>query len=265
MLQKSRSKSISKFKYLLMVPLLLLMLTYVACSDEASPEPETILEAGDKDEVMKAAFWEEILLMEDSGASQMEISDSFFSKGKEKLSREEYYRFQALMKYIHKKVVEKKKAEGTYNEEKESKFLRAIESRTYEDYLNDKNTSGISMKTERLNAGVADVPFAVIDQVPVFPGCESLGSNEEKKKCMTEKVTEYVSENFDGGLAEQLGFKGTNRVIVVFKISPEGNVTDVRARAPHPDLEAEAIRVISSLPQMVPGIHEGKNVGVSYS
>ncbi|PAM96081.1 blaR1 peptidase M56, partial [Flavobacterium sp. IR1] len=34
MLQKSRSKTISKFKYLLLVPLMLVMLTFVACSKE---------------------------------------------------------------------------------------------------------------------------------------------------------------------------------------------------------------------------------------
>src|SRR5690606_8271325 len=40
MLQKTRSKSVSKIKYLLIVPLMLLMLTYVACSEEI-PEAKT--------------------------------------------------------------------------------------------------------------------------------------------------------------------------------------------------------------------------------
>ncbi len=265
MLQKSRSKSISKFKYLLMVPLMLVMLTYVACSDEATSETETTLEAKNQDEAMKAAFWNEILLMEDNGASRKEISDAFFSPGKERLSREEYYRFQTFMKYMQKKVVENKKAEGTYNEELEKKFLQSIENRTYEDYLNDKNNSGITMKTENITADSPDVPFAIVEQVPVFPGCENLFTNEERKKCMSDKVNEFVTKNFDIGLGKKLGLTGMNRVIVVFKISPEGNITDVRARAPHPDLEVEAKRVIEGLPQMTPGVQKGQNVGVSYS
>ena len=203
--------------------------------------------------------------MEDNGASTKEISDSFFSPGKERLSREEFYRFQTFMKYMHKKVSENKKADGTYDETKENKFLQSLESRTYEDYLNEKNNSGITMKKERINADVADVPFAVVEHVPVFPGCESLGTNEEKKECMSHKVSEYVTKHFDTSLGKKLGLTGINRVIAVFKISPEGNVTDVRARAPHPDLEAEAKRVIEGLPSMTPGINNGQNVGVSYS
>jgi len=169
------------------------------------------------------------------------------------------------MKYMHKKVSENKKADGTYDETKENKFLQSLESRTYEDYLNEKNNSGITMKKERINADVADVPFAVVEHVPVFPGCESLGTNEEKKECMSHKVSEYVTKHFDTSLGKKLGLTGINRVIAVFKISPEGNVTDVRARAPHPDLEAEAKRVIEGLPSMTPGINNGQNVGVSYS
>src|SRR5690606_955883 len=115
------------------------------------------------------------------------------------------------------------------------------------------------------NNQTGDIPFAVVEQVPVYPGCENLGSNEEKKKCMSEKVQEYVVRNFDTSLGKKLGLKGVNRVIAVFKISPEGNVIDVRARAPHPDLETEAKRVIESLPVMTPGKHDGNNVAVSYS
>lgn len=113
--------------------------------------------------------------------------------------------------------------------------------------------------------GFAEVPFAVVEQVPVYPGCENLDSNEEQKKCMAEKIEEYVARNFNTGIGKQSGVKGIQRIITVFKISRDGNITDVRARAPHPDLEAEAIRVVGSIPQMKPGVHNGKNVGVSYS
>ena len=44
-----------------------------------------------------------------------------------------------------------------------------------------------------------------------------------------------------------------------------GNITGVRARAPHPRLEKEAVRVINLLPKMKPGIKNGKPVIVPYS
>lgn len=112
---------------------------------------------------------------------------------------------------------------------------------------------------------IADVPFAVIENVPIFPGCENLSNNEQRKKCMSEKVQEFVQRRFNTDLGSQLGLTGVNRVIVQFKIDKQGNITDVRSRAPHPRLEQEAARVINSLPKMQPGKQRGKPVGVMYS
>ncbi|HSP41075.1 MAG TPA: energy transducer TonB [Gillisia sp.] len=112
---------------------------------------------------------------------------------------------------------------------------------------------------------IADVPFAVIENVPIFPGCESMTNNDARKKCMSDKVQEFVQRRFNTDLGSQLGLSGVNRVIVVFKIDKTGSITDVRARAPHPRLEQEAARVINLLPKMQPGKQRGKAVGVSYS
>ncbi|MGB8705358.1 MAG: energy transducer TonB [Gillisia sp.] len=112
---------------------------------------------------------------------------------------------------------------------------------------------------------IADVPFAVIEDVPIYPGCEGLKDNKARKDCMSEKVQKFVSKNFNTDLGNQLGLTGVNRVIVQFKIDKNGNVTDVKSRAPHPRLEQEAARVINSLPHMQPGKQRGKPVGVIYS
>ena len=90
-----------------------------------------------------------------------------------------------------------------------------------------------------------EVPFAVIENVPVFPGCER-GNNEKKRKCMSDKIAKFVQRNFKTDLARGLGLSGRQRISVIFKIDRSGNVTGVRARAPHPQLEDEAIRVIST-------------------
>jgi len=112
---------------------------------------------------------------------------------------------------------------------------------------------------------IADVPFAVIENVPIFPGCENLSNNDQRKKCMSEKVQEFVNRKFNTDLGSQLGLSGVNRIIVQFKIDKNGNITDVRSRAPHPRLEQEAARVINALPKMQPGKQRGKPVGVMYS
>ena len=40
------------------------------------------------------------------------------------------------------------------------------------------------------------VPFAIIENVPVFPGCENLSSEEERKACFNRKVQEHVKKHF---------------------------------------------------------------------
>jgi tetrahydromethanopterin S-methyltransferase subunit G len=110
-----------------------------------------------------------------------------------------------------------------------------------------------------------DVPFAVVESVPVFPGCESLSSNEERRECMSEKISQFVSKNFNLKVAKENGLKGVNRVYVQFKIDKKGRITDINSRAATPELEAEGKRAVKDLPKMKPGQHKGKNVGVLYS
>lgn len=110
-----------------------------------------------------------------------------------------------------------------------------------------------------------EVPFAVIENVPVFPGCENEKGNDAKKKCMSEKISAFVNKKFNTELASELGLSGRQRINVIFKIDKTGNITGIRARAPHPGLEKEAARVIGLLPKMKPGKQRGKAVTVPYS
>ena len=118
---------------------------------------------------------------------------------------------------------------------------------------------------EAIEEEIADVPFAVIENVPVYPGCEKKRSNAEKKKCMSEKVQKFVQKKFNTELAGDLGLEGRQRIAVQFKIDKNGDVVNVRARAHHPKLEQEAVKVVKALPKMVPGRQRGTAVGVLYS
>jgi hypothetical protein len=109
-----------------------------------------------------------------------------------------------------------------------------------------------------------DIPFAIIDQVPLYPGCESIPVSEQKK-CMAMNISKHVNSNFNVKLANELKLSGRQRISVIFKINTEGNVVDVRSRAEHPGLEKEAIRVINTLPKFTPGEHKGKKVNVPYA
>lgn len=111
---------------------------------------------------------------------------------------------------------------------------------------------------------IDDVPFAIIENVPVYPGCK--GTNEQKKKCMVDKITKHVGKKYNTGLAGDLGLTpGKKRVYVQFKIDKTGKITNVMARGPHARLEKEAVRVVELLPDMTPGKQRGRPVGVKYT
>jgi protein TonB len=111
---------------------------------------------------------------------------------------------------------------------------------------------------------VEDVPFMVIEDVPVYPGCT--GNNKQLRTCFSKQITKFVSKRFNAELASDLGLqKGTiQRIFVMFKINKDGTIVDIQARAPHKKLQQEAIRVIKLLPQMTPGRQRGRPVGVKY-
>mgnify|MGYP003109634344 CR=1 FL=1 len=84
---------------------------------------------------------------------------------------------------------------------------------------------------------VETVLFILIEDVPIFPGCENLSNNIDRKDCMSEKITKFINKEFNSALGSQLGLTGFNRINVMFKIDTKGDIVDIKTRAPHPKLE----------------------------
>lgn len=107
------------------------------------------------------------------------------------------------------------------------------------------------------------VPFAIIEDIPVFPGCEKV-SKKRQRDCFQEKINRHIVKQFRyPEIAQEMGIQG--RVYVSFIISKEGRVIMVQPRGPDKNLEKEAQRIIESLPRMIPGKQRGKAVSVPYS
>lgn len=109
------------------------------------------------------------------------------------------------------------------------------------------------------------IPILFIEQVPIYPGCENEKTNDDKRKCMSDKITKLVQKQFNANLANDLGLTGRQTILTQFKIDNTGHVTDIKSRAPHPELQEEAKRVINKIPEMKPGQQRNKPVGVIYS
>ena len=108
-----------------------------------------------------------------------------------------------------------------------------------------------------------DVPFAIIEDVPLFPGCERVPKSE-RRKCFQEQIQKHIARNFRyPEIAQEMGIQG--RVFVQFMIGKDGNISGIRTRGPDKNLEKEANRIISKLPRMTPGKQRGRPVRVPFS
>ncbi len=107
------------------------------------------------------------------------------------------------------------------------------------------------------------VPFAVVENVPIFPGCSG-NNNAALKACFQEKIQAHLLKHFRyPETALEMGIHG--KVFVMFDIDREGMVSKIRTRGPDKLLEKEAARIISLLPKMTPGKQRGKPVRVPYA
>ncbi|MBE6274599.1 MAG: TonB family protein [Bacteroides sp.] len=96
------------------------------------------------------------------------------------------------------------------------------------------------------------VIFQVVEEMPEFQG----GMGEAMK---------FLAKNIKYPVAAQQA-KIEGRVIVQFVVERDGSISDVHTlRGVNPDLDAEAIRVVSLMPKWKPGKQRGKAVAVKYT
>lgn len=118
--------------------------------------------------------------------------------------------------------------------------------------MNEPFTSEITAKfslPDRVGGGEI---FVVVENMPVYPGGDAA-------------LFKFIYENIQyPPEAKEQGIQG--KVILRFVITSDGAVEDVTVvRGIHPLLDAEAVRVMSILPDWTPGTQGGKPVNIWYS
>ncbi|MBJ7882216.1 energy transducer TonB [Gelidibacter salicanalis] len=104
-----------------------------------------------------------------------------------------------------------------------------------------------------------------VEQVPIYPGCEDALTNTDRRNCMSDKLSALIKKTFNTNIASDMGLSGIQKIYVQFKIDESGKVTEILSRAPSEQLEEEAERVLSKVPQMVPGKQRHRPVSVMYT
>lgn len=246
MITKNKSRKIKQLKYLLIVPVLLAMLIYTSCEQNSITTEAEMNTKSEKDKFIAA---DEILIGHYFDRIEVKnIPSDAIRINVATLSSEELKEFNQWNKFN--------------NSYTNLEIYQLKEDKKSIAFIVDK--AKLKEHFDKLFKDKDDVPFAAVDVIPVYPGCE--GTQEELKSCFSENIAKFINKNFKKGLASSLGLpSGEKRVFVMFKIDKEGNVVGVMARAPHKALKEEAIRVIKMLPKMTPGQYNGKTVGVKYS
>jgi len=109
-----------------------------------------------------------------------------------------------------------------------------------------------------------DTPFMVVENMPALGPCKSM-RGDERHQCTQLEIIKYVSSNTKyPPIAKSAGIQGT--VFVYFVVGKDGGVRDVKIlKDVDSRLDAEAKRVVESLPKFEPGQQRGKNVSVQYT
>ena len=95
------------------------------------------------------------------------------------------------------------------------------------------------------------VNMAMVEQKATFPGGDAA-----LYKWLSTQIN-YPADAAEAGI--------TGRVIVSFVIEKDGSISNARVvRSIHPSLDAEAIRIVKTMPKWIPGKNNGQPVRVEY-
>jgi TonB family protein len=95
-------------------------------------------------------------------------------------------------------------------------------------------------------------PFDVVEQMPQFPGGPAALME------FLSKNVKYPQEAYKNGIQ--------GRVIVTFVINKDGSISDAKVvKSVDPQLDEEALRVVHSMPNWIPGRQNGEPVNVKYT
>ena len=107
--------------------------------------------------------------------------------------------------------------------------------------------------------------ITIVERMPTYKGCEKEKTEELRNQCTYKKIQEFLAKNINYPVnSRDMGITGT--VYITFVIDPTGYTVEPKViRGVNEELDNEALRVISLMPQWNPGMQKGKYVKVQYT
>lgn len=102
-------------------------------------------------------------------------------------------------------------------------------------------------------------------EMPRFPGCEDMAKLNERYKCSQQKLLQYIY----GVITYPEDAKTANAegmVVIRFIVKKDGSIKEPKIlRSVYPSIDKEALRAVNSMPEWIPGKHDGQLVDVAYT
>ena len=128
-------------------------------------------------------------------------------------------------------------------------------------HIKDQSIEEIEFEEEEEPA----VLFAVVEDPPIFYNCNKSDSREEKKICFQQGVMLHIKKNFEyPKIAKEMGI--SERIIVNFEVGKDGKVINAKVvRGDDKHLKAEALRLVKSIPKLIPAQQRGQAVSCTFT
>ncbi len=100
--------------------------------------------------------------------------------------------------------------------------------------------------------------------ITIFPALIGTPIEKRTSENFQELISKIVTTHFDTALGNDLGLHGIQRIYVQYVIDKNGEIKNIKIRAPHPRLEKETARMLKKVPKLTPGIYQNTPVRSLY-
>jgi bla regulator protein BlaR1 len=249
MMTKTQSKKMNQIKYLLLIPVLMCMLFYTACSDNhgnSKKEIQTLHRINNDNLISfkgnRISYLDNFI----GGKPTEEMIEISF----EDLSKNEKEQYNNDLKSFKKEY--NKKVDYTNND----RFFKMPNGRISVGLI----LEGLISMSKDINE-INEISFLEMEKTPIFPGCEHRDFD-----CFFKELDNHFTTNFNMDIIDDIFISsGKKKILVDFSIDTKGEVVDVKVKSPHLVISEEVKRVIYSLPKMSSGEKFGIPIKAKYS
>jgi TonB family protein len=108
-----------------------------------------------------------------------------------------------------------------------------------------------------------DTLYKIVEEMPIFSGCEEIENRKEKASCSQQKMFLYMLREIPKTV--NLEEKKAAEIVVTFIIDKNGIVRNPKIlKSIHPDFDTEFLKMVEQMPKWIPGKQNGRNVNVEF-